>query len=527
MNRPNATASLTPQRKNFALLSLLLGALFAAALLCAGCSGQEEAATPAPAEPPAAEQEAPQPSEPGEAESDDSTTSDSSTEAAPATPAPSTTGPLQVKGAQLCGADGQPVQLKGVSTHGLSWFPQYVNQPLFTELRQEWNASVVRLAMYTAESGGYCTDGNKEDLYALVKDGVNYATSADLYVIVDWHILADGNPLQNADAAANFFSRMSADLAENNNVIYEICNEPNGNATWTDIKSYAQRIIPLIRANDPDAVILVGTPTWSQEVDKAAANPLDFDNIMYTMHFYAATHTQDLRDRLATAVEGGLPVFVSEFGICDASGNGRIDYESADAWVQLMDQLNVSYICWNLSNKNEASALFRPNCSKTSGFSTNDLSAEGQWLWEVLHADVADANANGNANSAANGASATTPSARDATSGTAGSIAGAGAASALSGSSGPVAWSAQAVNSWESGGRPFTQYDVTVTNKSDSAITTWQIAIPFNSPIELTDSWNGQFSAQEATVAIQSVDYNGNLAPNASATDVGFIVCGL
>lgn len=303
----------------------------------------------------------------------------------PATP--STAGALQVVGTQLSAEDGRAVQLRGVSTHGLSWYPEYVNQEFFTELRNDWNVNVVRLAMYTGESGGYCTDGDPEALYDLVRNGAQYAAAADLYAIVDWHILSDNNPLQHADEAEDFFARISADLADNNNVLYEICNEPNGSTTWEDISAYADRIIPVIRENDPDAVIIVGTPTWSQEVDKAAAAPLAAENLMYTLHFYAASHQQDLRDRLKSAVEGGLPVFVTEFGICDASGDGKIDYASADAWVKLMDELDVSYICWNLSNKDETSALFKSSCTKTSGFTKEDLSEEGVWVWDLLHGE--------------------------------------------------------------------------------------------------------------------------------------------
>lgn len=298
---------------------------------------------------------------------------------------PSTAGALKVVGSQLCDHDGDPVQLRGVSTHGLAWYPDYVNKTFFQELRSDWNANVVRLALYTAESGGYCADGDRTQLYDLVKNGVEYAADADLYAIVDWHILSDGNPLQHADEAEEFFGRISAGLASRDNVIYEICNEPNGGTTWGDIKAYAERIIPVIRANDPDAVIIVGTPSWDQEIDKAAADPLDADNVMYALHFYAATHKDDLRARMTEAVQQGLPVFVSEFGICDASGNGGIDRDSADAWADAMDAQKVSYVCWNLSNKDESSALFKSSCSKTSGFSTDDLSDEGTWLWAVLH----------------------------------------------------------------------------------------------------------------------------------------------
>lgn len=299
---------------------------------------------------------------------------------------PSTAGALSVRGAQLVGEDGDPVQLRGVSTHGLAWFPGYVNRELFGELRSDWGANVVRLALYTAESGGYCTDGDRAKLQGLVEDGVDHATEADLYAIVDWHVLSDADPNEHMDDAKAFFGAMAEKYADHDNVIYEICNEPNGDTSWADIKRYANEVIPVIREHAPDAVVLVGTPTWSQRVDEAA-DPLDFDNVMYTLHFYAATHQQDLRDRLQSTVEAGLPVFVSEFGICDASGSGAVDYASADAWVDLMDSLDVSYVCWNLSNKDESSALFKPGCNKTSGFVRDDLSEEGVWLWDVLHGE--------------------------------------------------------------------------------------------------------------------------------------------
>lgn len=298
---------------------------------------------------------------------------------------PSVAGKLQVKGAQLVSQTGSAVQLRGVSTHGLAWFPGYVNQEFFQELHDGWGANVVRLAMYTAEYGGYCTGGDQTALLDLIDRGVAAATAADVYVIIDWHILSDANPLDNKDAALAFFQTVSARYADTNNVLYEICNEPNGQTTWENVKAYASEVIPVIRANDPSAVIICGTPTWSQDVDKAAADPLNFDNIMYALHFYAATHKDDLRNKLESAHAEGLPIFVSEFGICDASGSGRIDYDSAAAWIALMDRQNISYCCWNLSNKDEASALFLPSCTKTSGFSATDLSAEGTWLVGVLN----------------------------------------------------------------------------------------------------------------------------------------------
>lgn len=289
-------------------------------------------------------------------------------------------GKLSVKGTNLVDKDGNTVQLHGISTHGLAWFPEYVNYDSFQTLRDEFGANVIRLAMYTGENGGYCTGGDKNALKKLVEDGVSYATQLDMYVIIDWHILSDNNPNTYKKEAVAFFEEMSKTYADNDHVLYEICNEPNGGTSWEDVKAYAEEVIPAIRKNDKDAVILVGTPTWSQDVDKAAANPLDDDNLMYVLHFYAATHKDDLRNRMTAAIDGGLPVFISEFSICDASGNGGLDYDSANKWLEVINEYGLSYVGWNLSNKNESSSILKSSCTKTSGYTRDDLSDSGKWL---------------------------------------------------------------------------------------------------------------------------------------------------
>lgn len=297
----------------------------------------------------------------------------------------SPTPPLRVTGSRLTDGNGEPVQLRGISTHGLAWFPDYVNKDCFLQLKREWHANVIRLAVYTAEYGGYCTDGDQAQLKELVNNGVQYATETGMYVIIDWHILSDGNPNTYKEEAKTFFAEMAELYAGHDNVLYEICNEPNGGASWNDIKSYAGEIIPVIRTYDKDAVIIVGTPNWSQYVDQAAADPItDYDNIMYALHFYAATHTDSLRDTMVSAMDAGLPIFVSEYGICDAIGNGAIDEYQADQWVNVMDEYGISYVAWNLSNKEETSAILSGKCSKTSGFTEDDLSASGKWLYRML-----------------------------------------------------------------------------------------------------------------------------------------------
>ena len=289
-------------------------------------------------------------------------------------------GALHVENGKLTDENGNTVQLYGMSTHGIAWFPQYINYDSFRTLRDDWNTNCIRLAMYTAEYGGYCAGGDKEQLKQLVRDGVSYATELGMYVIVDWHILSDCDPNQNKDEAIAFFREMSEAFADNDNVLYEICNEPNGGTSWDSIKSYAEEVIPVIRAQKPNAVILVGTPTWSQEIDKAAASPLDDSNVMYTLHFYAGTHKDDLRNRLETCVQNGLPVFVSEFGMCDASGNGANDFVSTTKWLDLLNKYQISFCCWNLANKDESSSVFKASSTALSDWTDDDFNESGRWI---------------------------------------------------------------------------------------------------------------------------------------------------
>ena len=248
-------------------------------------------------------------------------------------------------------------------------------------MRDSWGINVVRLAMYSDPNAGYSTS-----IHEKVKEGVKYATDLGLYVIIDWHILSDGNPNTYKTQAISFFNEMTNLYKDYDNIIYEICNEPNGNVTWqNDIKPYAEDVIKEIRNVDKDAIILCGTPTWSQDVDVVADNPIEgYSNIMYTLHFYADTHRDNIRNKAQTALNKNLPIFVSEFGICDASGNGNINEEEANIWIDFLNKNNISWVCWNLSNKNESSALLTPDNSKISGWTIDDLSKEGKWLLEAL-----------------------------------------------------------------------------------------------------------------------------------------------
>lgn len=290
-------------------------------------------------------------------------------------------GQLSVKNGQLVDKSGKGYQLRGMSTHGLTWFPEFVNESAFKTLRDDWNTNVVRLAMYVDEWGnGQCYMGNKSGSLELLEKGVDICIKLDMYVIIDWHVLNPGDPSKYTNEAKSFFETVSKRYAKYPNVIYEICNEPNGGASWSgNIKPYAEKIIPVIRKNAPNSVIIVGTPTWSQEIDKPLSDPLNYKNVMYAFHFYAATHA-GLRSNVENCVAQGLPVFVSEFGTCDASGGGANDFNETQKWLSYFDKQGISYCNWSICNKDETCSVLRPGTSANGNWSESNLTENGKWM---------------------------------------------------------------------------------------------------------------------------------------------------
>lgn len=286
---------------------------------------------------------------------------------------------LKVKGTKLTDSAGRVVQLRGISTLGFR-YPEYFTEESFATFRDEWGADTIRLAMYTDEPDGYCTDGDKKAQRELMIKGVDIATELGMYAIVDWHILFDKSPLVYKDEAVRFFDEMAKRFCNHTNVIYEICNEPQESPFDTVIRPYAEEIIAVIRKYDKEAMIIVGTNTWSQDVDDVIGRKCSDENVMYALHFYGATHKQALRDKAIRAMEGGVPIFISECSICDASGNGFVDYDEAVRWIDFADEYDISYIVWNLSNKDESSAFIRPEVKTLSHWSDDELSDTARWF---------------------------------------------------------------------------------------------------------------------------------------------------
>ncbi len=289
-------------------------------------------------------------------------------------------GKLHVSGAYLYDSHNQKYQLYGMSTHGLNFgddFSRYVNEDAFKTLVDDWNTNCIRLVLYPKDYNGYCNGGDKSKLKQIVKNGIEYATKCGMYVLVDWHV-HNYNPNETKEEAKIFLAEIAKEYANYGNVLYEICNEPTGSPWDSSIKPYAEEVIPVIRKYAKDAVIIVGTNTWSQDVEEPLQNPLKFSNVMYTFHFYANSHTDSFRSRVENAINSGLPIFITEFGTCDASGNGGFNEAESKKWFDLCKKYSISHLNWSLSSKSETASAIVSGCSKTSGWTSVELTDSGK-----------------------------------------------------------------------------------------------------------------------------------------------------
>lgn len=294
-----------------------------------------------------------------------------------------THGALAIKGNRVIDASGKPIALAGVSYFwsNSGWGQdRFYNAGSVATFAKDWNVSLVRAAMGIDGKGGYAVepDANRARVEALV----DAAIANGVYVIIDWHShRAEKDPA----AAVAFFTAMAQKYGNTPNVIYEIYNEPLRDISWsTGVKPYSQTVIDAIRAIDPDNLIIVGSPTWSQDADIAAADPVKGTNITYTIHFYAGTHKDALRAKTKAALDKGASVFVSEWGSVNADGNGAVDVEETAKWQAFMRKHCLSQANWAVSDKKEGASLFKPGASSTGPWSDADLTDSGKLVRDVL-----------------------------------------------------------------------------------------------------------------------------------------------
>jgi endoglucanase len=287
-------------------------------------------------------------------------------------------GKLKVKGTTLVDAKGNDVVLHGMSFGWHNWWPRFYNAGSVHELATKWNCTVIRAALGVEPDSGYLK--SREQSITLMKNVIDACIKENVYVIIDWH---DHNIHQKE--AVEFFSMMSKQYGVYPHVIYEIYNEPD-RETWPEVKAYSEAVIKAIRSNDPDNIILVSSPHWSQDLHVAAADPIQgYDNLMYTMHFYAGTHKKWLRDRTDEAIKKGLPVFVSECAGMEATGDGPLDKNEWEAFVKWMDERKLSWIGWSVSDKKETCSVLEKSAASNGSWTEADIKEWGKLIKSYLN----------------------------------------------------------------------------------------------------------------------------------------------
>jgi len=289
-------------------------------------------------------------------------------------------GRLQVNGSHVTAENGDKISLAGMS---LFWSNagdggDFYNSQTVNHLADDWKNPIIRAALGVKETwdGGTGYIDNTAAQKAKIRTVIDAAIAKGVYVIIDWHTHAAE---VYKDEAVAFFTEMAELYGNNDHVIYEIYNEPI-NQSWSDVKSYATDVIAGIRSKDPDNLIIVGSPTWSQDVDKAAADPIIGDpNLAYTLHFYANTHKQFLRDRALAAMNSGIALFVTEWGTTDASGNGGYNPQESEIWLNFMIENHISYVNWTVSHKNEDSCVVSPGAG-IQGLTNGNLTTSGIFI---------------------------------------------------------------------------------------------------------------------------------------------------
>lgn len=266
-------------------------------------------------------------------------------------------GQLRVEGTQLVDSKGAPVQLRGVSMGWHNMWPRFYNQGTVDRLTGDWGADLVRCSVGVAhlDSGFDC---DSVAAYAVVDSIVQGAVRNGAYVLVDFH----SHPNKLADAK-RFFTHVAGKYGHLPNIMYEIWNEPT-EVPWSECKAYAEELIPVIRALDPDGIVVVPTPRWDQEVDKAAEDPITgVPGLLYSLHYYAATHTGWLRDKAQYALDKGLPLIMSECASMLHTGDGVVDTKEWDEWMRFADEKGISWAAWSISDKDETCSMLRPSAA--------------------------------------------------------------------------------------------------------------------------------------------------------------------
>jgi endoglucanase len=268
-------------------------------------------------------------------------------------------GRLSVKGNKIVDQNGDPVALHGMSLYcWASQGTQFYNASAINHLVQDWKCTVIRIAILP---GAY--KRNPANEINKLKTIMDACISNGVYAIIDWHSMAGAQ--NDVPSSQSFFTTVAAAYGKTPNILYEPWNEPV-QESWAVIKAYHEAVITKIRALDPDNIIICGNRNWDQQPAEASRDPITISsNIAYTIHFYAGSHRQPLRNNGSAALKNGVALFATEYGTSTASGGGGYDPAETQLWWNWLDANDVGSANWSVAALGETSAAFKPGTSAT------------------------------------------------------------------------------------------------------------------------------------------------------------------
>lgn len=304
-----------------------------------------------------------------------------------------TYGHLRVSGGRLRDQSGNAVQLKGMSTYWLNWpsGKKFADADVVATLAKQWGVSVLRIAMGVnpGDGTGYLPLSGRDEMRDMVYLLADACVENGIYFIVDWHSY---NTLYLADLEAEFFTDISETYGEYPNLMYELYNEPGQFESWSgSLKPYQEHLVlNVIRPRDPDNVIIIGSRAWDQHPEECADDPIVADNLVYSIHFYAAGHcgvqAVEMRARYDYAMSKGLALFATEWG------PGHWDWtkesfseKEANLWSDWMDANGIGWTNWSICDLNETSSALIPGTSPTDVWKSRCLTRSGLYIrWKLL-----------------------------------------------------------------------------------------------------------------------------------------------
>ena len=203
----------------------------------------------------------------------------------------------------------------------------------------------------------------------------------------------------------------------------------------------------------------------------------------------------------------------------------------------MLDQYNVGFVAWNLSNKAESSSLIASGCQKKSGWTYDELSESGKWYVGVLneHSDNGAGILNGQApvatgnNSSNNGGNSGNGSANNNNNSNSGNNNNANnnqqaALPSGSGSGNNLYATVSASNTWESGSGHCTQLNVSIENKGSSAASGWTVEIDLGQSATIDQIWCAVGTVNGNKIILTPESFNGTIEGGKTVSDIGLII---